>query len=161
MSCTWGRSTATAFVCSSSVSPDTKRSTSWTTNQLTAFISREANRLAVEQFDPKNRLFASIKAFLSAVDVVENELLDPSSLPEPLATTLVAYYESLERHRLLTYGQRVVRAVEELRRPELAASVNADLRHLVVDEYQERQSGPGAAHSRLYRTGRGVVRGRG
>jgi DNA helicase-2/ATP-dependent DNA helicase PcrA len=38
---------------------------------------------------------------------------------------------------LLTYGQQVVRAVRELERPELATVVHAELRHLIVDEYQD------------------------
>ena len=49
-------------------------------NQLTAFLSREANRLNVRQLDSNNRLFASIAAFLKSVDVVENELLDPATM---------------------------------------------------------------------------------
>ncbi len=106
-------------------------------NQLTAFLSWEAKQLEVRQLDPANRLFASIRSFRSALDVVENELLDPASMPEPLASILVAYYETLDRYRLLTYGQQVVRAVRELERPVLAAEVHARLRHLIVDEYQD------------------------
>jgi hypothetical protein len=41
-------------------------------NQLTAFLSREVNRLQVRRLDEKGRLFASIAAFLKSVDVVEN-----------------------------------------------------------------------------------------
>ena len=52
-------------------------------NQLTAFLSREANRLGVRQLDQNNRLFASIATFLKSVDVVENELLDPATMPDP------------------------------------------------------------------------------
>jgi DNA helicase-2/ATP-dependent DNA helicase PcrA len=106
-------------------------------NQLTAFLSREAGRLELRQLDPGDRLFASIAAFLKGVDVVENELLDADSLPDPFRTVLRNYYETLERYRLLTYGQQVVRAVRELARPELAAEVHAKLRHLIVDEYQD------------------------
>lgn len=108
-------------------------------NQLTAFLSREAKHLDLRQLDPagKDRLFASIHAFLSAVDVIENELLDPASMPEPLAGILASYYETLDRYRLLTYGQQVVRAVSELEGPELAALVHSTLRHLIVDEYQD------------------------
>jgi superfamily I DNA/RNA helicase len=47
-------------------------------NRLTAFLAREAKQLELRQLDPKNRLFASIAAFLQNVDVIENELLDPS-----------------------------------------------------------------------------------
>lgn len=106
-------------------------------NQLTAFLSREAKRLNVRQLDQNNRLFASIAAFLKSVDVVENELLDPATMPDPFGSVLRDYYEVLDRYRLLTYGQQVVRAVRELERPGLAAEIHARLRHLIVDEYQD------------------------
>ncbi len=50
---------------------------------------------------------------------------------------LCAYYETLDRYRLLTYGQQIVRAVRELERPQFAAEIHARLRHLIVDEYQD------------------------
>jgi DNA helicase-2/ATP-dependent DNA helicase PcrA len=106
-------------------------------NQLTAFLSREAKQLELRQLDPTNALFASIRAFMSALDVVENELLEVASLPEPLATIMAAYYETLDRYRLLTYGQQIVAAVRELERPALAGAVHSTLRHLVVDEYPD------------------------
>ena len=83
-------------------------------NQLTAFLSREANRLGIRQLDQDNRLFASIAAFLKSVDVVENELLDPAAMPDPFGSVLRAYYETLDRYRLLTYGQQVVRAAASI-----------------------------------------------
>jgi DNA helicase-2/ATP-dependent DNA helicase PcrA len=106
-------------------------------NQLTAFLSREANRLGIRQLDSANRLFASIAAFLKSADVVENELLEPATMPDPFGSVLRAYYETLDHYRLLTYGQQVVRAVRELERPELAAEIHSRLRHLIVDEYQD------------------------
>jgi DNA helicase II / ATP-dependent DNA helicase PcrA len=106
-------------------------------NQLTAFLSREARRLEMRQLDPGDRLYASIDAFLSGVDVVENELLDPGAMPAPFGTVLRAYYATLERYRLLTYGQQVVRAVRELENSPLAAQIHTTLRHLIVDEYQD------------------------
>jgi len=106
-------------------------------NQLTAFLSREAHRLGVRQLDGNNRLFASIEAFLKGVDIVENELLDPANLPDPFGKVLRDYYETLDRYRLLTYGQQIVRAVAELERGDLAETVHANLRHLIVDEYQD------------------------
>src|SRR4051812_4676159 len=106
-------------------------------NQLTAFLAREANRLNIRTLDSSNRLFASIETFGKGVDVVENELLDPAAIPEPLGPMLRDYYATLERYRLLTYGQQVVRAVRELERPEFAAEIQATLRHLIVDEYQD------------------------
>ncbi len=106
-------------------------------NQLTAFLSREARQLGLRSLDSDGKLFASIRAFRSALDVVENELLDAASLPEPLASVMASYYETLDRYRLLTYGQQVVAAVRELGQPDLAAEVHDRLRHLIVDEYQD------------------------
>lgn len=106
-------------------------------NQLTAFLAREANRLELRQLDPNNRLFASIAAFLRSVDVTENELLDADTMPEPFRTVLTSYLATLERYHLLTYGQQIVRTVEELGRAELRAAVYENLRYLIVDEYQD------------------------
>jgi len=108
-------------------------------NQLTAFLTREANRLEIRQLDPKgqNRLFASIQAFLEGVDVIDNELLDPMAMPEPFRGVLTTYYDTLERYRLLTFGLQIAHAVAELNRDEVAATVHAELRHLIVDEYQD------------------------
>lgn len=107
-------------------------------NQLTAFLAREGNRLELRQLDqPKQRLFASIAAFLRGVDVIENELLDPTSMPDPFGAVLRRYYETLDRYRLLTYGQQVVRAVAALERADLRREVHQQLRHLIVDEYQD------------------------
>lgn len=106
-------------------------------NQLTAFLSREATRLHLKQLDPGNRLFAAIAAFLKGVGVVENELLDRSTMPGPFGSVLRAYYATLDRYHLLTYGQQVVRAVHALERPEFAQVLHGQLRHLIVDEYQD------------------------
>ena len=65
--------------------------------------------------------------------MVENELLDPVTMPDPFGSVLRSYYATLERYRLLTYGQQIARAVSELGRPELAAEVHGTLRHLIVD----------------------------
>jgi DNA helicase-2/ATP-dependent DNA helicase PcrA len=105
-------------------------------HQLTAFLAGEAARLDLRRLDPKGRLFASIGRFLQGVDVVENELLDPAAMPEPLREVLILP-PHLERSRLLTFGQQVVRAVRGLDRDDVRASIHADLRHLVVDEYQD------------------------
>ncbi|WP_423917877.1 ATP-dependent helicase [Candidatus Poriferisodalis sp.] len=106
-------------------------------NQLTAFACREANRLGLRQFDPDNRLFRSVARFLENVEVVDNELLDVDTLPEDFRSVLTDYYVALDRYRLLTYGQQIRAAVEQLGRPEVAERVHDQLRHLIVDEYQD------------------------
>lgn len=107
--------------------------------QLTAFLSREGKRLDLRQFDPqgRNRLFASIAAFARSVDIVENELIDPAQLDEPFRSVLRNYHDTLDRYRLLTYGQQTTRAVEALETPAVTQRVHAQLRHLIVDEYQD------------------------
>jgi len=106
-------------------------------HQLTAFLAREAIRLGLKALDPRGRLFAAIQAFLASLDVVENELLDVASMPEPFRAVLVAFLDTLERYRLLTFGQQIVRAVRELEQEGVRALVLAGLQQLIVDEYQD------------------------
>jgi len=86
-------------------------------------------------------------AFLKNLNVFYAEMLDRSILREQapgFAASLEAYESALERHRLLTFNRMIEVAVEELeRRPELAANI----RHLIVDEYQDINR----AHERLIR----------
>jgi DNA helicase-2/ATP-dependent DNA helicase PcrA len=107
--------------------------------QLTAFLAREATRLEIKQLDPagRNRTYVAISEFLRGVDVVENEMLDPQSMPEPFRTVLLSYIDTLERYRLLTFGQQIGRAVVELEKPEIQSKVQSRLKHLIVDEYQD------------------------
>ena len=48
-----------------------------------------------------------------------------------------AYYAMLDRYRFMSFGTQIVRAVEALEDPDVHATVTADLRHLIVDEYQD------------------------
>jgi DNA helicase-2/ATP-dependent DNA helicase PcrA len=104
-------------------------------NQLNAFLGREATQLDLKALTGK--LFSSIHEFLRGLDIVENELLDADLLDDPFRSVYLDYLDRLERYRLLTFGQQVVRAVHALEDPGVAASVHADLRHLIVDEYQD------------------------
>ncbi len=103
--------------------------------RLTAFLCREEPALGLKNLTGK--LFASIRAFLTNLEVVENELIPLTELNEPLRGMAEHFYELLERFRLLTYGQLISRAVAELEKPEVAGVVHATLRHLIVDEYQD------------------------
>jgi DNA helicase-2/ATP-dependent DNA helicase PcrA len=103
--------------------------------RLTAFLCREAPRLHLK--DLTGRLFDSIRAFLANLEVIENELIPVSELDEPFRGMAEGFYELLDQFRLLTYGQLISRAVEELGRPTVADAVHATLQHLVVDEYQD------------------------
>jgi DNA helicase II / ATP-dependent DNA helicase PcrA len=103
--------------------------------RLTAFLCREEPALGLKSLTGK--LFASIRAFLTNLEVVENELIPLIDLDEPLRGMAEKFYQLLEQFRLLTYGQLISRAVAELEKPEVAGTVHATLRHLIVDEYQD------------------------
>ena len=109
-------------------------------NQLTNLLYREANRLKLKRLDPtgKSKTFRAIKAFQESLDVVENELMDPSTLPDgQFKTTVEAYYAMLDRYRLMSFGTQVVQAVRALQDPAVRAAVAENLHHLIVDEYQD------------------------
>lgn len=78
-----------------------------------------------------------ISDFLRAVDVIENELLDVSSLPALLRLAYADYVDALDRYRFITYGQMILRAIHALDEvPAVRAFVDS-LEHVVVDEYQD------------------------
>lgn len=104
-------------------------------NRLTAFLTREANNTGLKDLD--GALFKSLRTFLTNLEVIENERLEPHQLDDPLRSVYERYCTSLEDNRFLTYGQIVARAVAELGRPEVFRSVHGPLRHLIVDEYQD------------------------
>jgi DNA helicase-2/ATP-dependent DNA helicase PcrA len=107
-------------------------------NQLTNLLYREQNRLQLRRLDPGNKLFAGIRLFLESLDVVENELLPPDALPEgDFRDTVEAYYAMLDGYRFMSFGTQIVEAVRALEDTEVRAAVTADLRHLIVDEYQD------------------------
>ncbi len=106
-------------------------------NKLTAFLARVERQVQFRELDPKRRLFASAKALLESADVVENELLDVATLPDPIRGVLGRFYETLDQYRLLTYGRQITHAVAALSTPAVAARIHGELRHLVVDEYQD------------------------
>lgn len=107
-------------------------------NQLVNFLYREGAQMQLKQRFGNGRLFQGIENFLRSVEVVEHELLDPSELPDgDFKAALHDYYARLDAYRLMSFGTQIVRAVEALEDPEVHSGVTADLRHLIVDEYQD------------------------
>jgi DNA helicase-2/ATP-dependent DNA helicase PcrA len=104
--------------------------------RLTAFLCREERALDLRSLS-NGRVFASIRAFLANLEVVENELIPLTELSDPFRGKAEKFYQLLEQFRLLTYGQLISRAVAELGRPAVADAVHGTLRHLIVDEYQD------------------------
>ena len=106
-------------------------------SQHVAFLCREASHLKIKSLDENGKLYKSIGDFNRSVQVLENELLDPASMPDPFKSVLETYLESLDKYRLLTYGQQIVRSVAALNDSTVATEVHKSLKHLIVDEYQD------------------------
>jgi DNA helicase II / ATP-dependent DNA helicase PcrA len=106
-------------------------------SQHVAFLCREASHLNIKSVVESNKLFEAIDIFNKSVQVLENELLDPSTMPEPFKSVLESYLESLDKYRLLTFGQQIVRSVSALDDPAVAGEIHKSLKHLIVDEYQD------------------------
>lgn len=107
-------------------------------NQLTNLLYRESHRLKLRRLDPDEKLFRGITAFLENIDIVENELMRADDLPEsPFREAAELYYAMLDGYRFMSFGTQIVEAVRALEDAGTRAAVTADLRHLIVDEYQD------------------------
>ncbi|MGF9648715.1 ATP-dependent DNA helicase [Pseudarthrobacter oxydans] len=107
-------------------------------NQLVNLLYRESNRLGLKRFDTAGKLFKGVAAFQKNVDVVENELIDIHQLAAgDFRDTLRKYYEMLDSYRFMSFGTQIVHAVDALNDANVHAKVTANLRHLIVDEYQD------------------------
>ena len=106
-------------------------------SQHVAFLCREASHLNIKSLVPGNKLFEAIDLFNKSVQVLENELLEPALMPDPFKTVVETYLASLDKYRLLTFGQQIVRSVAALDDPTVAGEIHKSLKHLIVDEYQD------------------------
>lgn len=99
-------------------------------------LSREFDELGLGELG--HRHWRTIGDFVHNVDIIGNELIDPTALKDtPLATSYAAYIDMLDRHRLLTYSLIISKAVEALADSSVYARVHGSLCHLIVDEYQD------------------------
>lgn len=105
--------------------------------QHVALLCREASRLKLKELSPKGQLFDAIGLFNRSLQVIENELLDINSMPEPFRTVLFEYRAMLDKYRLMTFGMQIARAVEELQKPDVQILMKDRIKHLIVDEYQD------------------------
>ncbi|WP_062460830.1 ATP-dependent helicase [Demequina soli] len=107
-------------------------------NQLTNLLYREAYGLGIKALNPDKGLFANIETFARGIDVLENELVGLDELPADAFTeTAREYYDMLDRYQVMSFGTQIVHAVRALEDPKIHEAVAADLRHLIVDEYQD------------------------
>ncbi len=104
-------------------------------HRLAALLSREHHRLGLGALG--DRFWAPLRDFLRNVAAVENELIAVDKLSPPFADCYRRFAETLDRYHFLTYGRIITEAVEAMQQPAVAAAVRAELRHLIVDEYQD------------------------
>jgi len=106
-------------------------------HRLTGLISREWDRLCLDRLSVEGR-WATVQTFLDTVAVVDNELLDPKGFQNtPFHECYLRFLALLQDYRLLTFGQLISRAVRELRVGSLRETIRAQVRYVVVDEYQD------------------------
>ena len=103
--------------------------------QLSAFLTKERRTIGYDALDPK--FYAAIAALKDNLNVVEAEMLDPNEIDNDFGEMLRKFYDTLDRHRLLTHGRSIALCVQALRRPEIAERYRGDIEHLIVDEYQD------------------------
>ncbi len=105
-------------------------------NRLAGLLSREHKRLELSKLG--NQHWRPIFDFLRNADVVENELIDGELMKgTPFGDCYLAFKQTLYRYHFLTYGLLISAAVKAISRPEVANRVRANLRYLIVDEYQD------------------------
>ena len=109
-----------------------------------AFVHRHRKALNLEALvtaktGKKVAPFDAAALFIAAVDAVGNELIpDAQMAGTPFGEAYAAYRALLENHRFLTFGLIIAKTVRALEsEPAFRAAVRRDLRHLVVDEYQD------------------------
>lgn len=101
---------------------------------LRAWIARYCN--AILGSSNWSGLWNRIDVFLHDADIVENEGLWPSGSDE-FSKKYRAFIETLNSHRLLTFGRSIAAAVEELRQSTIKHRVHKDVHFVFVDEYQD------------------------
>jgi DNA helicase-2/ATP-dependent DNA helicase PcrA len=81
-------------------------------------------------------LWDRIGTFLHDADMVENEGLWPAG-SDDFSKKYRTFVETLDSHRLLTFGRSIAAAVEELRSEDVKRNVHNDIRFVFIDEYQD------------------------
>jgi len=104
--------------------------------RLAALLSREHKRLGLDRLGGGQ--WESIRGFVRNANVIENELINPELLKETaFGDCYLRFREMLRSYRFLTYGLQIAEAVNALSKPGVFKEVHGELRHLIVDEYQD------------------------
>ena len=106
-------------------------------HQHSALVSRRRHELKLDKLHRQH--WKSIELFLRSVDVIGNELFSEEDIEDSdIGECYAAYRDMLDRYRLLTFGMIIAKAVEVIEQSSAIYNrVAGNLRHLIVDEYQD------------------------
>jgi DNA helicase-2/ATP-dependent DNA helicase PcrA len=105
-------------------------------NRLAGLLSREYKRLELGKLG--NQHWKPIADFVRNANVVENELIDRKTLlGTPFGDCYNEFCKTLDKYHFITYGRLIAAAVHFLQTPTVFNRVHGQLRHLIVDEYQD------------------------
>ena len=102
-----------------------------------ALVSRRFHELELDRLS--NTHWDAVEKFLLAADVIGNELLPVAALQgTAIGECYTNYLDLLDRSNLLTFGMIIAKTVEILdNNAGIYAQVTGNLKHLIVDEYQD------------------------
>lgn len=107
-------------------------------NRHAGFLSREYRRLDIKNCLGVSGHWQPIRDFSATVDVIGNELITIEQLEgTPLADVYQRYLDALDRYHYLTFSLIIQKAVQALTDEKVFRAVHGQLRHLIVDEYQD------------------------
>lgn len=105
--------------------------------QQVAFMMRYNRKLGLDRFQMRKGKFQGIKRFKNNLDVLENELIPLTVMEPDFQEAASLFYELLDDHKFLTYGRQISEAVKALEDEAVRLRIAANLKHLIVDEYQD------------------------
>lgn len=106
-------------------------------NRLAGLLSREFKNLGLKTLGETH--WKPIEHFIQNANVVENEHLDIGKIPSSAFGICYKNYKAmLSRYHFITYGLLITASIRALtEQTRVAQRVHGNLRHLIVDEYQD------------------------
>jgi len=113
-------------------------------NTHAAFVTRRRYDIAYEELveqitERRSYGYNAAELFLKSVDAVGNELIPNDKIQPPaFSEAYQKYRATLKEHKYLTFGLIISQMVELMERePNFRRKVRRNLKHLLVDEYQD------------------------
>jgi DNA helicase-2/ATP-dependent DNA helicase PcrA len=106
-------------------------------HKVAAVLSKEYENVGLGKLDIKKH-WDTISTFLDNLNVVENELIPIEKITNRRFVECIKnFQEILFDYRLLTFGQLISQTLKMLERKEIYDEIVSQIRHIIVDEYQD------------------------